>query len=331
MDEQQRRVAVIGAGIISARHVEAALGTEGLEPCAVADIMPERAQQLADRFGIAAYGDYRDMIEREKPDIAVIALPHFLHREAAEFCASRGCHIMLEKPMALNTEECDAIAAAARRGGVRLMVGHTQHYHAENIRARDIVRSGELGRLVMINDVRHLFYFKDERPAWFFERAKAGGGIMANLGTHSIDKIQWLTGSRVRRIKAAVGRPGLKGDIEGSGVLFLDLDGGVPATVSQSGYPGVSRNETELIFTGGMLKLATGKGLWISRGGEYEPVEVRETARPFVLQFRDLLAAIREGREPECSAAYGRSVIAALEAVYRSAETGREQEVGGAG
>src|SRR4029453_8606589 len=97
------------------------------------------------------------------------------------------------KPMAVSVSECDAIIQAGQKADIRILVGHTQHYIAENIQAKSIVQSGELGELVMIHDVRHTNYFQDSRPQWFLEKEKSGGGILANLGTHSIDKIQWLT------------------------------------------------------------------------------------------------------------------------------------------
>ncbi|MEF3302259.1 Gfo/Idh/MocA family protein [Paenibacillus sp. GYB003] len=321
------KVAVVGGGGIANSHLEALRLTERLEACAVADISRERAEAVAAKFGIAAYTDYRDMIEREKPDIAVVTLPHFLHKEASIFAASRGCHIMLEKPMALNARECDDIIEAVRRAGVRLMVGHTQHYIEHNRVAKTIVEEGRLGRLVMINDVRHLNYYADTRPGWFFEKAKAGGGIFMNLGSHSVDKIQWLTGSRITQAKGAVSHYGEKGDIEGSGTAWLLTESGVAATVAQSGYAGVSRNETELIFTGGMMRLATGQGLWISEAGRYVEVPVVREAPPFVLQFRDLLRYIEEGVEPSASMAYSRSVVAVIEAIYRSHDSGEQQTI----
>ncbi|WP_262686943.1 Gfo/Idh/MocA family protein [Paenibacillus baimaensis] len=327
MKAMDLKAAVIGAGIISDQHFEAMQRTEGYTPCAVVDINKDKAEQAAKRYGVRAYTDYHEMMETEQPNVAAIALPHFLHKETALYAAERGCHLMLEKPMALTTTECDEIIAAARRGNIRILVGHTQHYMAENLAAKAILNSGELGELVMINDTRHIHYYKDSRPQWFLEKAKSGGGILANLGAHSIDKIQWLTDSYVRRVRASVSHHGKRGDVEGSGIIWLELDNGIPATIVQSGYPGASRNETELIFTGGMLKLNTGQDLWISRGGTYEPVEVTAIATPFELQYRELRDAIREARDPECSGDYGRSVIAAIEQVYRSAETGTEQEV----
>ncbi|MDF2959378.1 MAG: gfo/Idh/MocA family oxidoreductase [Paenibacillus sp.] len=321
------RLAVIGAGAIGIRHLEAAVDVDGLETAAIVDLNGERAQELADKFGIRAYTDYREMFEREQPDIAVIALPHYLHKEVAVHCAEQGCHILLEKPMALNTAECDEIIAAAERHGVKLMVGHTQHYHPENIAAKRMVESGELGQLVMVNDMRHVHYYRADRPGWFFERSKSGGGIITNLGAHSIDKIQWITGSRVTKVKASVTFHGDRGDVEGSGVIFLETSIGVPATISQSGYPGVSRNETEFIFTKGMLKIEMNKGLSVSRKGIYEAVQLEPMEKPFVRQFKDLMDAVANDTEPDCSGAYSKTVISVLESVYLSSETRTEQHV----
>jgi predicted dehydrogenase len=318
------RVALIGAGSIAERHAEAIPETGRLKLVGVADLRPERAAELAERHDARPYTDYKEMIKKEKPDIAVITLPHFLHKEAVIHCAGQGCHMLLEKPMALNARECDEMIEAVRRSRVKVLVGHTQHYIAENRKAKQLIESGALGRLVMVNDKRHVHYYRDTRPGWFFEKAKAGGGILTNLGSHSIDKIQWLTGSKISKVRAALSHFGPKGDVEGSGLVFMETDGGVPATIAQSGYGGVPQDETEFIFTDGMLKLMTGQSLWVSDGGKYVEVPVEREDKPFVLQFRDLIDCIESGKEPECGMAYARTVVAAIDAVYLSHELGKE-------
>jgi predicted dehydrogenase len=321
------KVAVIGGGAIGARHLEALQTIDGLTACAVVEFNPLRGQELADRFGIRAYVLEDDMYEQELPDIVVIALPHHLHKVAAVRAAEQGCHILLEKPMALTVQECDEIMAAVARSGVRLMVGHTQHYLPENRKARDMIAGGELGELIMIHDVRHVDYFRPDRPEWFFVKEASGGGIIANLGAHSIDKIQWLSGSPITKVKASLSFHGNRGNVEGSGMLFLETASGVPVSITQSGYPGASRSETELIFTKGMLKIETGVGVFIARNGKYEMVSSEPIAAPLVLQLQDLLQSIREGHDPECSGRYSRSVVSVLESAYLSHETGIEQTV----
>lgn len=317
-----KTVALIGAGIISEYHLNALKEMNDLKAVAVAEINQEKGRDIAENYQLHFYTDYKEMVQQENPDIVVIALPHFLHKEVAICCANQGCHILLEKPMAINKEECDEIIAAAKRNQVQLMVGHTQHYFPENRQVKKLFNEKKLGQLVMINDVRHLFYFNEERPEWFFHKEKAGGGILMNLGAHSIDKIQWLTGSKIKRLKANVSYLGTKGNVEGSGVVYLETESGIPATISQSGYKGVNRNETEFIFTNGMIKLTSNGGVWMSENGEYRQVEIEDKKDPFILQFQDLLTSIYDGADPECSGQYARSVISAIEAIYQSSETG---------
>jgi predicted dehydrogenase len=317
------RTVVIGAGNIGITHLKAAQRTDGIATVAVADTLPERLNRAAAQFGIKGYADYREMIERERPDIAVVALPPFLHRDAAVFCAERGCHILLEKPMAMNQAQCDEIIAAARRRHVVLMVGHTVHFMPANRKVKEIIDSGSLGKLIMINDRRYVSYF-DNRLDWFFRKETAGGGILFNLGSHSIDKLQWFTGSRVKKVKAFTDYSASPGDIEGAGMVMAETESGVPGVIFHSGYGGVAANETELIFTGGMLKLDY--RVRIGRNGEWQEVE-QDRHDPYVLQFEELIRCIRTGEEPSCSGEYAKSVIAAVEAIYASGETGAETAV----
>ncbi|WP_110932998.1 Gfo/Idh/MocA family protein [Paenibacillus bouchesdurhonensis] len=323
------RVAIIGAGIISRNHLNAMKQMTALRAVAVADIDEMRGRTVSEEYSIAYYDNYREMILTEQPEIAILALPHFLHEECAVWCAAQGCHLLLEKPMALNIQQCDAILEAVKAAGVKLMVGHTQHYWPANLQAKALIDSGELGKLIAIHDTRHVYYFSDSRPDWFLDKEKAGGGIMMNLGAHSIDKIQWLTRSRVTKVKASLSYEGVRGNVEGSGCIFLETTKGVTGIVVQSGYAGVPKDETELIFERGMIRLISARGVWINRVGQYVMLEPQVSSDPFVLQFEDLLQAIEQDAETDSSGEYARSVIAALEAVYRSDETGVEQTVDG--
>lgn len=321
------RAALIGAGIIARNHLDALGQLQELTASAVADTDELKGRQIASEYGITHYPDYKEMVIKERPDIVIIALPHHLHEACAVWCAEQGCHLLLEKPMALNVSECNAILDAVASSRVNLMVGHTQHYWPANLQAKELIQSGKLGKLIAIHDTRHLFYYGDGRPSWFFEKDKAGGGILMNLGAHSIDKIQWLTGSRVKSVKASLTYEGRMGDVEGSGCIFLQTTSNVTAVIIQSGYEGVAKDETELIFSNGMAKLISAKGLWVSKGGQYEQVKPIVKEDPFVLQFKDLLRAIQCDQDPDSSGVYARSVIAALEAVYHSDEKGVEISV----
>lgn len=326
-------IAIIGGGIIAEAHLQAMDSVEQAQAVAIAETSERRLAELHKKYaGLKLYTDYGELLARERPDIAIITLPHFLHREAAIRAAQAGCHILLEKPMALNTRECDEIIAAVEASGVRMLVGHTQHYFPENRAVKAATRSGELGRLVMISDTRHLNYFRANRPDWFLHKALSGGGIMMNLGSHSIDKLLWFTDSPIVSVKAGLTFFGDRGDVEGSGVVMLQHESGVCSSIVQSGYRGSPSNVTELSFTEGRIRLQTGVGAWISRGdADYEPLVPSDQANPMALQIRDLIASIETGREPLCTMAYSRAIIEVVEALYRSHETGREVVLAGAG
>ena len=321
------RAVIIGAGIISSSHLKTMANHSRTELAAIADISLEKAQAAADAYGIKAYTDYKEMILEEKPDIAVITLPHFLHREASLFCAEHGCHVLLEKPMALNARECAEIIEAAKRAGIVLGVGHIQHFLAENIKAKQIVESGQLGKLVAVNDRRYAFYFDEKRPAWFLDKALSGGGIVINLGSHSIDRIQWITGEPIAKVKASLTFYGDRGNVEGSANLLMQTQQGTAVTVNLYGYRGAPANETEYLFTGGSLKVAARKGIWISGPKGYEPLETESFPDAFTAQWDELLAAVERGERMSISGEYARTVSAVIDAVYRSHDTGTEQEV----
>jgi len=327
----ERSVVLLGAGGIGETHLKALSRTAGLRAAAVADIQFERAARLAETYGLKPYADYGEMLAEQKPDIAIVALPHFLHREAAVRCLEAGCHLLLEKPMAMTAAECDEIVEHAERRGLIVLVGHTQQYlpHNRAAKALMLAERASLGKLVQINDVRYGPYFTPNRPRWFLDRAKSGGGIVANLGAHAIDKIQWLTDSRIRRVRARLSfeAPDYP-DIEGSAAMLFETDSGVACTVSLGGYEGVWRQETDLLFTGGMIRIRSHEGLWIARRGQCEEVPVEKGEDPYMLQLSDLAECIRRNAQPYAWARYGRSVVRVIEAVYASHASGREVDVG---
>ena len=102
--------------------------------------------------------------------------------------------------MAASSQDCKAMIKAAEENNVKLMIGHIQRYFSSNRKAREIIRSGQLGRLVSITDTRNVYYFHDKRPGWFLDKEMSGGGIFINLGAHCLDKIKFVTDSKIKSI-----------------------------------------------------------------------------------------------------------------------------------
>lgn len=314
-------IAIIGAGAISESHIGALIGMKDVRVTAVADIILGKAEKLAAGYSIKAYSDYKEMLDREKPDIMIITLPHFLHRQAVADCAERGCGILLEKPMAMDETECDDIIDICDNHGVKLMIGHVRHFYNCYNRIREIISSNRLGELIMITNVRYCNYFAPSRPDWFFHKKTAGGGIVMNLGSHSFDIIQYLSGSRVKTVSAKVGRFAEDAEVEGNAQIFAVLENGVTASITLSGYVSVPRSETELIFTKGMIKTTDAGGciLFMGKDGVCEEMEaVKEN--PFRLQMERFVKSIAENLPSPVTGEYGRSVVRAIKAVYESGE-----------
>ncbi|KGP93001.1 oxidoreductase [Pontibacillus chungwhensis BH030062] len=311
-------ICVIGAGIIAQHHLKAIKEITSTQLLAVADTDSDKAMNVAAKNEVKGYTSYKEMIVKETPDLVIITLPHFLHKEAALFSAKEGCHILLEKPMALTSAECHEILRCVKDNGVKLMVAHTQHYLAENITAKEYIETHDLGPLLMVNDSRFVPYFNPDRPKWFLEKRKAGGGIFMNLGTHSIDKIQWLTNSAFTFVKANLYYPTaiLQTDVEGSGTVYLETSTGVPVTISMSGFSVVPTQRTEFIFEEGIVKVEIGKGVFITKEGKYTALKVQELPDPFVLQLKDMIRTIHGDQDSNGN--YAKLLVRTIERIYES-------------
>ncbi|MCM0650893.1 Gfo/Idh/MocA family oxidoreductase [Clostridium swellfunianum] len=311
-------IGIIGAGIISRSHVQACENIDWARVTCIADIVYERAAAFTDSFGIKAYSDYKQMIDNEDLQAVIITLPHNLHKSATVDCCNKGLNVLIEKPMAISSKECEEMIEAANTNGVKLMVAHVQRYFPENIKAKEIIASKELGELIMIVDVRNNDYFSEDRPKWFLNPTMSGGGIFMNYGAHSLDKIIWITDSNVKNVEGKIGFFNEIYNVEGNAQAFIELENGVTAVLSQHGYKGDSKNITEFCCTNGVIKLCTGKGLWVDKGKGFEEVILEEKEKVFENQLLDFLNAIKHGTKPEISGEYGLNIIKLIETFYGS-------------
>ncbi len=312
------RVGIIGAGKVCLRHAKALHLNKDVKIQAVADIIESRTEDISNQFGAKPYSDYKKMVIEEDLDAVIINLPHKLHKESVIFCADRGLHTFVEKPMAVSGKDCKAMIEAAQKNNVILMIGHIQRYFPENIMAKELIQSESLGKLVMITDVRNTLYFTDDRPKWFFDKEISGGGILMNFGAHSLDKLKWLTDSNIKHITGKTESLEPKFNIDGNAQVFVELENGVTAVMSFSGYNNIPVNETTIYLTKGVIKLNTGRGISVSHCEKSEVVEILSKEDPFKLQIDAFINSVKYGLESPISGGYGREIVEALESVYCS-------------
>jgi predicted dehydrogenase len=182
------KVAVIGAGFISSnRHLPAwrSLGDK-VELVGLSDLNREMALKVAAQFNVRnVYSDVAEMIAKEKPDVVDICTPPATHAKLALLAMENGCHMLIEKPMALTNADCDAIVASAKKHNVKVCVGHTGLFYEPFIRGRKQMERGAIGKFQGMRIVisTPTDYMTSSRDHWAH---KLPGGAIGETGPHAV-------------------------------------------------------------------------------------------------------------------------------------------------
>jgi UDP-N-acetylglucosamine 3-dehydrogenase len=260
------KVAVIGCGSIAIhRHVPEYADNPNVEIVAFVDKVIERAEKLAAKYGgtARAYTDYKEMLKKEKIDAASVCLPNALHAPVSIDVANAGAHVLCEKPMAVSAEEAEAMIEAAKKNNVFLMIGHNQRYMPPHMKAKEILKSGKLGKVLTF---RTSFghpgpegWSIDGRGSWFFDKPQAFVGAMGDLGVHKSDLIRWLLDDEVAEVGAFVGTLHKEGtEVDDNATCILRMNSGaVGSLVASWTYYRGEDNSTVLWCENGVMKIGT--------------------------------------------------------------------------
>ena len=246
------KIGLIGMGMIGALHGRFLSGMKEVQFVAASDANPNLGH-LADLWGVPFYPDYRTMLEREKLDGVVVAVPNKLHQPVTEDCVSRGLHVLLEKPISDDLETADAIIASARRMNVHLLVAHHRRFNPGLERVREAIRNKEIGDLLGVSILWALHKPEDYFKGPFSWRAKKGGGpIRINL-IHEIDMLRYVCGE-IKSVYAEVSHIGRGFEVEDTLGITIRLEGDRIATIfftdsapSDIGYE-ANTGENEFFF-----------------------------------------------------------------------------------
>ncbi|HML46042.1 MAG TPA: Gfo/Idh/MocA family oxidoreductase [Clostridia bacterium] len=215
------RTAVAGLGRIGWEfHLPSVAAHAGFDLVAVCDALPERLDEACTRYPAAGYADFDEMLERERPDLVVIATPTHLHVQHAVAAMERGCDVFLDKPIGRDLAEADRILDARKRTGQKLMLFQPRRADAEIQVLREILQSGLIGDVYMIKMARVGFVFRSDWQAF----AKFGGGMLNNYGAHMIDTALYLAGSTARRTDAHLYTIASAGDAEDVVKILIETE-----------------------------------------------------------------------------------------------------------
>jgi predicted dehydrogenase len=258
------RVAVVGCGAIAQRrHIPEYEENAHVELVAFADPVLERAEKYAEKHGAKAYADYEVMLKEVKVDAVSVCTPNYLHAPVAIAAANAGAHVLVEKPMAVTSEEGEAMIAAAKKNGVFLMVGHNQRYMPPHQKAKEILDSGRLGKVLTF---RTSFghggpegWSLDGRESWFFRKEEAIMGAMGDLGVHKSDLIRYLLNDEVSEVVGFIDTLDKKDtDVDDNATCVLRMKGGaVGSLVGSWTYYKGEDNSTVFWCENGVMKVGT--------------------------------------------------------------------------
>lgn len=323
-------VAIIGLGKAGLQHAAACQRLPEVTLVAAADPSPG-ASEAASSLGIPLFSDYRVMLDEVMPTAAIVSVPHNGLSAIAVECASRGVHVLLEKPMGTTVAEARSVVDAARAAGVRLMVNFVHRFRAEYRQAKHFIDAGIIGTPVMIED--RMTWGRSPLPSWVWEPTVAGGGLMMYNGVHSADRLAWLAGSPIARVVGVMGTfcyPIAVEDTAIGAVVFQSGSLGVVVQHKSLATTTLNRWETLVWGTEGAVAVCQGGALQVMSDREKIQVTVEADDR-WVGALREFASAVASERDPRPSGEDGASALAVVMAMYEAARTGRAQDVIGTG
>jgi predicted dehydrogenase len=226
------RVAIAGAGYIAAIHARAVKDNGG-EVVAVIEKFPEIGAKFARRFRIKRrYENVEEALADVEFEALVIGTPNYLHAPQALAALQAGVAVMVEKPMALNSAECQAMAEASQKSGAPLMVAHCWRFDQDVLWLKE-----QAPRLGNILRTKGYGVHTNWGPAgWFTQKQYAGGGAMADVGIHAIDTARFLLGDPLPvSVYAKIGTFYKGFDVDDTGVMIINWDNGVTSYI-ESGW-----------------------------------------------------------------------------------------------
>lgn len=201
-----RRIALVGCGDISPLHLDAIAQASDAELVAVCDTDPERLRATADAVGVPGYADHLTLFDTVRPDVVHVTTPHSTHADIAVDALERGIHVVLEKPLAHDRTAGRRLVDAAAASTAHIAVCFQNRYNTTSQRAKEILDSGELGRVTgaaaTVMWSRPAAYYRN-RP-WRGTWAGGGGGLLMNQAIHTLDLLQWLVGD-VEQVRGSAG------------------------------------------------------------------------------------------------------------------------------
>ena len=301
----------------------------GVELLGVADEDMARGQAFAARHGVRLFSSYEALLA-EQPDGVIVCSENAHHRGLVELAAAAGVHVLCEKPLAITTEDAQAMVAACKRAGVILMTAFPMRFSPVMMEVKTLLDRNGLGKVYAVSSTNN-GQMPARHRAWFVDKGLAGGGAGMDHIVHLADLLRWYLRSEVATVYARFNRilHADKVEVETGGLVMLTFTDGTFATIDCSwsrplGYP---------IWGGLALELVGERGVVAADGFRqnlinYGSQDVLTSWLPWGSDadrgmVEEFVSAIRERRAPAVTGEDGLKAVEIVMAAYRSAETGQ--------
>lgn len=330
------KIAFAGTGYISKIHAQAAQEL-GLEMAAVVNHKTDSMAEFAKRFGISRqYENINTLLKDGDVEGLVIGTPNFLHASQAIAALRVGVHVMVEKPMAMNTREAEKMMDASAKSGAKLMVAHCWRFDEDVLWLRK--ESKRLGKIMRTKGIGVHTHWGPS--GWFTQKEFAGGGALADMGIHALDTARFLLGDpRPVSVYAKIGTYYRDFDVDDTGVIIVEWDNGATSYI-ESGWwqPHADGPEaaTQLYGTQGFGQLFPTQielpnigtqNLDIIESGFEFPRKEHCPQSIYNAQMAYFVVCISNNKTPVPGALEGLINMKVVDAAYKSSRTGKVVEI----
>ena len=341
---------IVGCGMIAGFHARAIQDLPGAKVVAVYTTNPENGKKIADIVGgCEIYTDYARFLKHPGLHIVNVCTPSGAHLEPAAEAAAAGKHVVVEKPLEVTLERCDALIAACERHRVKLCAIFPSRFSPANLTLRQAIAEGRFGRLTLgdtyVKWWRTQQYYDSGgwRGTWKLD----GGGAYMNQAIHNVDLLYWFMGdvAEVCGVTATLAHERI--EVEDVGVAALRFRNGALGTIEATTavFPGLLKKTEIHGDRGSVIVEQDDILLWTfadetpgdqairerfaqkigGTGGASNPSAI--SYQGHLSQLRDFVEAIEGGREPLVDGREGRKSVEIILAIYESSRTGRRVEL----
>ena len=331
-------IGILGCGkIAQVRHIPEYAANPDCQLVGFYNPTKSRAEDMAAKYGGLAYDTAEQLLANPEIDAVSVCAANYAHAELSMQALNAGKRVLCEKPMATTLADCEAMVECAKKNGKFLMIGQNQRLTKAHMLAKQLLADGLIGDIITFRTSfghggPETWSISPGKNVWFFDKKKAAMGVMADLGVHKTDLIQYLTGQRVVRTTARLvtldkrGEDGELIGVDDNAICIYEMADGTLGTMTASWtYYAAEDNTTVIYGTKGELRLYDDPRYsvrQINADGtriDYQIDQIQTNDNQTASGVIDLFVkSLVEHTPPEIS---GENVLHAMKAVFASIES----------